>query len=170
MENYLFLDIDGVLNTKHSFNFLLDYLSQKITEEEMNKEVKIMPLNFETELLNSDHVYLPFLNKLKNFIVRNNVKVIGISSWFSQYETEEVSNFMGFDIVGKIDSTLGCGIVRTEGLKKYFKDHNKDINKVNYVIFDDCPEGYNTPHFLHIKNNIDDNVIRQAEQILKLNN
>lgn len=170
MENYLFLDIDGVLNSKESFEFYSKLKKKKITEEVFYQYIKIMPIDKKygtSKLLSSDHVFIPYLNLLKKFIKENNIKVIGISSWFISYDIKEISNFMDIPFVGQSIYCGGSGIQRTEGVYEYFKSINKKLEDVNYVIFDD-DDKYETTKHLKVEKRIDLELIEKAKKILNI--
>lgn len=172
MDNYLFLDIDGVLNSKESFKYYSKLKKGLISRKEFDEKIKIMPIDEKygkMDVLSSDHVFIPDLNLLIDFINENNIKVVGISSWFIQYELKEISKFLGIDIIDRSEYCGGSGSQRSEGVDLFFKKIGKNKNEVNYVIFDDSPDGYTTENFLIVKKKIDYELLEKAKVILKIN-
>lgn len=171
MEKYLFLDIDGVLNSKESFSFYSKLKKKKITKDFFYQNIKIMPIDEKygkLDILSSDHVFIPHLNLLKDFIDENNIKVVGISSWFITYDIESISDFMGINFIGKSIHCGGSGSQRTEGINEYFKSINKKIEEVDYVIFDDAPNGYKTKNYIQVMKKIDLELLDKARKVLNL--
>nr|DAY41733.1 MAG TPA: HAD domain protein [Caudoviricetes sp.] len=140
--NLLALDIDGVLNgrdTHNNLNLIPDNIS---IEEQVSKGVdlglKILVDKDKSYIIG--HVDLHKLNLLSEVCSQNNVKVIGISSWFSLANTEEklskYKDFLGMDIV-KVGFS-GDAQSRLHQVASFIKE-NYDLDKfnVNLVYLDD---------------------------------
>ena len=168
MENYLFLDIDGVLNSKESFAYYFMLRKKAITEKEFYEKIKIMPIDEKygkMKILSTDHVFVPHLDLLISFINEYNLKVVGISSWCIQQPREEISIFMGIDISGKSQNCGGSANQRTESVNLCFEKTGKSLDQVNYVIFDDDNEYDNENHIL-VHKRIDEELLERARNIL----
>lgn len=152
---YIFLDIDGVLNCKKSGEILRKLIKQQISKEEFDQFIKIMPSEelIKKNIINGDHVYLPILKMLQEFIKKHNLSVVGISSWFSfRYTVQEISDFMGFPIIAKTDYTGGGGSQRSRTISSYVEKNNIDEN--DYVVFDDGHHDYTLKNIIRIHGGI----------------
>lgn len=93
---FLFLDIDGVLN---SYSKIKDAI-------EHNKGISSHKILVHPNGI--DWVSVPLVEKVKKIIENNNLIVIGISTWFDSDESLEIiSNLLGIHILDKTECTSG---------------------------------------------------------------
>ena len=140
MEKYIFFDIDGVLNELNSFQ----KYSKVYLQEEKNNDIIIMKINdgLGNIILSGDFVYKPHLDLLKEAVSKTDAKLVGISTWFSSHDKENIERTLGLTIEGRIKGLDGDGTIR----QKYIYEYLKGKPNVKYVIFDDIKSGFNEAH------------------------
>lgn len=169
---YLFLDIDQVLNNAESHGYLVKCCEKKISREELDQFVKIMPCKyFNDDNINFDHVYIPIWKMLKDFIEKNDLVVVGISSWFSalgiRYEFDDIVKFLEYPMVDHTRYCGGSGKGRNDSILEYLKENNAE--HCPYIILDDIYQGYySLDHLVHINGRIGltEEDLKKAEKIL----
>lgn len=140
--NLLALDIDGVLNGRDTHS-KLNLIPNTISIEEQIKqgvELGLKVFADKDKKYIKGHVDLYKLDLLSKYCKQNNVKVIGISSWFSLANTEEklseYKDFLGLDII-KVGFS-GDGQSRLHQVASFIKEnYNPDTFNVNLVYLDD---------------------------------
>lgn len=143
--NYLALDIDGVLNSSETFaktRELINKYGDIHENDEKYVEAGIKWLYREGsdgKMHATDHVDLFKLNSLKAICDQHDVKVIGISSWFTgNRDLNELSKWLGLNVIA--GGFSGSGQSRLHQVAEYLSEHedlsNTDINLV--YLDDDC--------------------------------
>lgn len=136
---YIFLDIDGVLN---SANNAWKFIKQP--------ELKV---NYRF-LDRGNWVEITLLDLLKDFIKNNNAVIVGISSWFSWDEQlpeehffsknsvlQAIENTLQLPVYSVIDYTGGSE-ARGRSLLKWLEDNNYSPDKDAFVVLDDGGDRY----------------------------
>lgn len=140
--NLLALDVDGVLNdrtTQDTLNSIPEDIpmSEQI-EQGMTKGIKIMTYKDVEQCIG--HVDLSKLTMLSKVCKHNNVKVLGISSWFSPYRSsshsEEFKEFFGLDFIKF--GFAGDGQSRLHQVAEFIREtYDLREYEVNLVYMDD---------------------------------
>lgn len=141
--NYLALDIDGVLNSSETMaktRELINKYGDIYENDEKYIEVGIRWLFREGSdgtMHATDHVDVFKLNSLKAICDQHDVKVIGISSWFTgNRDLNELSKWLGLNVIAGGFSGSSQG--RIHQVAEYLSEH-EDLNNtdVNLVYLDD---------------------------------
>lgn len=140
--NLLALDIDGVLNSRDTHD-KLNYIPSDISMEEQVKLGAKAGLKLFVDVNKTyiiGHVDINKLNQLSEYCKRNNVKVLGISSWFAMANTDEkldkYKDFLNMDIV-KVGFS-GDGQSRLHQVASAIKEGYNPLDfNVNLVYMDD---------------------------------
>lgn len=123
MSNYIFLDIDGVLNCGKG---LENY------ESLLQKNELIL-----TEM---GWIEKPLLRQLHDFVYKTDSKIVGVSSWFiNRDKVREISKAIKLPIFA-ISYNVGGGYARGLGVLNWLKDNHYDHKKDKFVIFDNDTE------------------------------
>lgn len=168
--NYVFLDIDQVLNNNDSIRAYTDFFDEKITKEELFNKLIIMPNKFIPQyVINGHHVLPELLDNLK--ILTNqyheNIVIVGISSWFELYNAEEIAEYLNLPIIDVVDSLVGGAINRENAILRWFKSNQIDYKNAKFVIFDDDHKGKTLKEFIPVDGKIGLTLanIKSAEEI-----
>lgn len=134
--NYIFLDIDGVLNSNVGWE-KIEQFEQEHGGYTKDSLPEINHLMFgENDGNLGSWVETRLIENLQLLVKMCNAKVIGVSSWFtSRHDMEQVSEFLGIEI-SDLSYYTGGGLERGRGVEKYVNDHG--IKK--FVILDDSHE------------------------------
>ena len=125
----IFLDIDGVLNTKNYMiknhervlRFYSDYRERYKNNFKLHVDRLMLDIDYEK------------LNILRDIVEKKNAKIVIISSWKSLGVYDEVAKRlieMGIPIIDKTDDGIDG---RGHGIYRYLNTHNV----IDYVILDD---------------------------------
>lgn len=128
---YIFLDIDGVLNS-----------SQNVWKFIKNPD--LLP-NYRF-LNKGDWVEVNLLNKLIRLVEEEDAKIVGVSSWFTfiknkESEIKEIENVLLLPVYGVSHST-GGGVSRGHGVLSWLEEQGYDESKDSFVVLDDGGERY----------------------------
>ena len=120
----IFLDIDGVLNSKGN-----------------------IPLQEEVKYICGGLIEIPLLKKLQSFVKEHNIGIVGISSWFIDYDYKEIRENLMLPI---LDKSYSCEYKRDIGAEKWIKENAPNAQ---YCFVDDCElffENRNHPKLIKI--------------------
>lgn len=149
----LALDIDGVLNSRKDYEYIIECNEQGLVYTD---KLKVFP---QPKGL-MDFVNIESLNKLQALLHKYpHVQVLGISSWFITKDINKIEEFLGIQFTGKSDC-CGGGIGRVQALMKYGDE---------VVALDDQKEGYEECNIKHVRpvDGLTDDIIRQLENFIK---
>lgn len=132
---YIFLDIDGVLNTIETHE---KYLRNPEDASIVSKHLSGMWLPYEVAMV----------ARLKNLLsMFPETCIIGISSWFnSRRDVKDVGKLLGVEITSKVSYT-GGGLHRPLAIEEFLNKNWCDA----FVILDDQVEGYEMFEKFHVK-------------------
>jgi len=140
--NFLFLDIDGVLNSQHYYNRMYELL------EGFDKKIYYKS-QLEYKLSNFDYTTLAILSE---FVETNNIGIIISSSWRKGTSVEKFKTYfevlkfenIGNRIIGMTPFIMGYigedynTIPRGVEIEHFIKNNKEySIKRNNFVIFDD---------------------------------
>ena len=135
--NIIFLDIDGVLNSK---NYFIERHPKVLKLYKNNKSPDTISLKLKRMMLDID---LNKLNTLKEIIKATGAYVVVTSSWkrleIFPYVKEQLIS-MGIPIIGNSSN-------RGEGIKNYLKENNA---KRYIILDDDIFEDYDNELLMHL--------------------
>ena len=148
---YVFLDIDGVLNSRSTHLRIEKHIEQNNDILKCPK-IRFAPWSSPNDFGNYiDEMNLDCLKYLEDL---GKIKVILISSWTSSYNRamkkkgltkdskdyyKDFSEFLDVDVIGEIDSTVGDGTIRYRGALDYINKHQL-LNSNDYIVYlDDTP-------------------------------
>ena len=148
---YIFLDIDGVLNSRSTHLRIEKHIE---SNDDISKcpRIKFAPWSSPNDFGNYiDEMNLDCLKYLEDL---GKIKVVLISSWTSSYDRamkkkgltkdskdyyKAFSDFLGIEVIGEIDSTVGDGTIRYRGALDYINKYQL-LNPNNYIVYlDDTP-------------------------------
>ena len=139
--NIIFLDIDGVLNSK---NYFIERHPKLLELYKNNKFLDTISLKLKRMMLDID---LNKLNTLKETIKATGAYVVVTSSWkrleIFPYVKEQLIS-MGIPIIG---ATIDNSSNRGEGIKNYLKENNV---KRYIILDDDIFEDYDNELLMHL--------------------
>lgn len=154
--NYIFLDIDGVLNSVRSLiaNYGLDAIDKPLSTQLGLAGSLFYPVAFEREHLQLDELAVKLL---KHIVEKYNSKIIISSTqrigsciehfhkMFELYGWDTHNVITGFTPITKL-------MHRGDDIKQWFIDHDISEEATNYVIIDDCNDVHNSQlkKFVHI--------------------
>lgn len=143
---YVFLDIDGVLNSKCTHLRIEKHIEQNNDILKCPK-IRFAPWSSPNDFGNYiDEMNLNYLKCLEDL---GKIKVILISSWTSSYNRamkkngltkdskdyyKEFSEFLDVEVIGEIDSTVGDGTIRYKGALDYINKHQL-LNSNSYIVY-----------------------------------
>ena len=152
---YVFLDIDGVLNSR-STHLRIEKHIESNNDILKCPKIRFAPWSNPNDFGNYiDEMNLDCLKCLEDL---GKIKVILISSWTSSYNKamkkkgltkdskdyyKAFSDFLGIEVIGEIDSTVGDGTIRYKGARNYVNKHQL-WNLNSYIVYlDDTHVPYN---------------------------
>ena len=137
---YIFLDIDGVLN---SAEMNKEYIKSKKSNTPDDRFIENI---IDGKVV--DYICVDLLRNLHDIVYKTNAKLIGVSSWFWFKDIEEynflfdkISQILSLPIRTTTEYTSG-GIKRGAGVIKWLKENNYNPEKDNFIILDDCADFY----------------------------
>lgn len=158
-EKFLFLDIDGVLNSETGHLFLNETFEKEDYKNLMNrlnfieeetKKIKFLRYSSKRKESNKskevdfgNFVETRLSIPLSKIIEKHNVKVIGISSWFVGCDEEEldlISSCLGFPIDNYLKGCGGNGENRLNSVVEFlenWKEKNQECNAICVYLDDD---------------------------------
>lgn len=120
MSKYIFLDIDGVLNS-------LDDHYNVLKPECKNDFYLINEASF---------VEKKKLQMLHDLVYKTRAQVVGISTWFTSYEKNEIEKVIKLPVLDVVENSLSSdsrGFAILDWLERHEYDHNRDY----FVVLDD---------------------------------
>lgn len=133
MKGLIAIDIDGVLNSGECHEHLYQLLKDGLTISQISDSSEY-PYRF---FMGGDYVNQKYVERLKGFLAGIEGDVVGISSWFTGHDKDEIARFLGIPILTLTSSTVG-DISRVRALVELVSIHRPE----HLVIFDDQVEGY----------------------------
>lgn len=143
---YVFLDIDGVLNSR-STHLRIEKHIESNNDISKCEKIRFAPWSSPNDFGNYiDEMNLNYLKCLEDL---GKIKVILISSWTSSYNRamkkkgltkdskdyyKAFSDFLGIEVIGEIDSTVGDGTIRYRGALDYINKHQL-LNSNDYIVY-----------------------------------
>lgn len=134
---YIFLDIDGVLNT---YTGKQDYVTN-YSDSDKYRTVKYDGIPF-------DFLEVRILRKLHEIVYKTGAVIVGVSSWFSMRDTlyenqmmEQITKALSLPIYD-ISDYFGGGKARGRGVISWLNKNNYNPEKDSFVIIDDSQQYY----------------------------
>lgn len=135
---YIFLDIDGVLNT---------YTGKKDYITNYSNNNKYRTVNYDG--IPFDFLEVKILRKLHEIVYKTGAVIVGVSSWFSMKDTsyesqmmQQITKALSLPIYDISDCYAG-GKARGDGVISWLIKNNYNQEKDSFVVIDDCPQFYN---------------------------
>ena len=129
MAKYIFLDIDGVLNS-------IDDHYRVHNKELMENYYLINEISF---------VEKKKLQMLHDLVYKTRAHVIGISTWFTSYDKQEVEKVIKLPILDVVENSSSSD-ARGFAILEWLEKHEYNIDKDFFVVLDDIQKrGFRYP-------------------------